>query len=543
MSDQTIKINISTDAQTRSVKDMQNELRELRRRMSEVAVGSRDFADMSVKARQLSGDLNEVNRAAGGAAGGTRNLGQSALEVSRGVEDLQYGLNGVLNNIPSLVAALGGGAGLAGVISLAAVAGFQLWKAFSSGSKDATDQVNDFKEAINKASERYEEIFGRLDKKISGDAEKSKEKLGDAFDDIDLNASLDISQVDIETFQKIEANRAATALARLASEREIANAKKSGLDTTLLQEASEREINRLLMERKAIEDQGSLQKQAIELQRLQDKADLSGKDAEAASVRREQIEQRISALKTRDKEIEQERGAQIDDLQNKLSRNIPENSGFQSFNLMYGTAPEVVSLKALQVQLESLISNQDPTGDRANIRGQIDQLKSGALESAIKAENDARKESVDAAEKLNKALADLAENVAKAAIKQGTDNLISGRGFKPEKQSQEGLPPGIERGGDVPLPSGGSGEPENTPETLSLVEQLRQMNADKILTNEELSKVPGIQQQIASLLKDVGTAQNTAGQTIIRELTEIKRTLASQQRQLDNQKGSQGNKR
>ena len=60
------------------------------------------------------------------AAGGTRNVGQAALEASRGIEDLQYGIGGVVNNIPSLVMALGGGAGLTAAISLTAVAANQL---------------------------------------------------------------------------------------------------------------------------------------------------------------------------------------------------------------------------------------------------------------------------------------------------------------------------------------------------------------------------------------------------------------------------------
>jgi len=62
------------------------------------------------------------------AAGGTRNVGQAALEASRGIEDLQYGIGGVVNNIPSLVMALGGGAGLTAAISLGSIAVAQLVK-------------------------------------------------------------------------------------------------------------------------------------------------------------------------------------------------------------------------------------------------------------------------------------------------------------------------------------------------------------------------------------------------------------------------------
>jgi hypothetical protein len=80
------------------------------------------------------------------ATGPTRNLGQAALETSRGIEDLQYGIGGVVNNIPSLVMALGGSMGLTAVISLAAVGINQVVKNFGNVDPAA-------KEAASKAAE------------------------------------------------------------------------------------------------------------------------------------------------------------------------------------------------------------------------------------------------------------------------------------------------------------------------------------------------------------------------------------------------------
>jgi hypothetical protein len=51
----------------------------------------------------------------------TQNASRSLLLFSQGLEDSQYGIRGVLNNIPGLIIALGGTAGLAGAISIAAV--------------------------------------------------------------------------------------------------------------------------------------------------------------------------------------------------------------------------------------------------------------------------------------------------------------------------------------------------------------------------------------------------------------------------------------
>jgi hypothetical protein len=72
-----------------------------------------------------------------------RNGAMGLMAVSQAVEDAQYGLNGVLNNIPQAVLGFGGSMGLAGAISLAAVAGFQFYKIMMkiAGTADAEQQV------------------------------------------------------------------------------------------------------------------------------------------------------------------------------------------------------------------------------------------------------------------------------------------------------------------------------------------------------------------------------------------------------------------
>ena len=77
---------------------------------------------------RLQAELTQAKKAADRLSGGTRDGGRAIMEFSRATEDAQYGLAGVLNNLPGLVAALGGGAGLAGVISLVSVGAYQLYK-------------------------------------------------------------------------------------------------------------------------------------------------------------------------------------------------------------------------------------------------------------------------------------------------------------------------------------------------------------------------------------------------------------------------------
>ena len=104
-----------------------------------IAAGGPNVEHYRQELQRLSG---AVGGTSGGSAvsggGGGRGLGMAALETSRAVDDLQYGLAGVVNNIPGLVMALGGGAGLTAAISLAAVGVNQLYKNFLA-VPDATE--------------------------------------------------------------------------------------------------------------------------------------------------------------------------------------------------------------------------------------------------------------------------------------------------------------------------------------------------------------------------------------------------------------------
>lgn len=101
-----------------SVKDLRKEVRGLRT----------DNKALQRHNKRLLDDLKKVERGAKGAANeikkkgkASKNAGLAVLEGSRALEDLQFGIRGVLNNLPQLVQHMGGGAGLAGVVSIVAV--------------------------------------------------------------------------------------------------------------------------------------------------------------------------------------------------------------------------------------------------------------------------------------------------------------------------------------------------------------------------------------------------------------------------------------
>lgn len=115
---------------------------------------------------RLTGSMQAVGSAAGNRAGAA---GYAVLELSRGLEDLQYGIAGVLNNIPALVQDLGklggltsgAGAAIAGGISLAAVAAFQLYRhwddivgLFMTETPHVVSKVDELKATIEDLSKK-----------------------------------------------------------------------------------------------------------------------------------------------------------------------------------------------------------------------------------------------------------------------------------------------------------------------------------------------------------------------------------------------------
>ncbi|HEY1100252.1 MAG TPA: hypothetical protein VGF99_15045 [Myxococcota bacterium] len=105
------------------------------------------------------------------ATGSTRNLGGAVLELSRGFEDAQYGMAGVLNNIPSLVTQLGGGMGLAGVISVVAVSlsiFIKHWDDFAPAVSDAVvaarAHVESFDNDLKRLKSTMDTVTGRQNK-------------------------------------------------------------------------------------------------------------------------------------------------------------------------------------------------------------------------------------------------------------------------------------------------------------------------------------------------------------------------------------------
>jgi hypothetical protein len=96
---------------------------------------------------------NELRRQTLLAGQAGKNGALGFLAFSQAVEDAQYGIKGVLNNIPQMILGFGGTAGLAGAISLAAVAATLLYPVLKD-LYGATDNQN-----LVKAAKEFDAVF------------------------------------------------------------------------------------------------------------------------------------------------------------------------------------------------------------------------------------------------------------------------------------------------------------------------------------------------------------------------------------------------
>jgi hypothetical protein len=123
MPDSTVNIKLVTSADTSGADKTAAAVRKVEQATRAASATERQRADSLEKA---AGSLNALHGAQTRAGGSNRNLGNALLQTSRGIQDMQYGLAGAVNNLEGIATALGLGAGVAGVVTVLAVAVQQL---------------------------------------------------------------------------------------------------------------------------------------------------------------------------------------------------------------------------------------------------------------------------------------------------------------------------------------------------------------------------------------------------------------------------------
>lgn len=182
-------------------------------------------------AREAIGTTQEMGQAMQGTK---RSIGDAALTAAYFVDDLQYGIKGVVNNIPQLAMAFGAGAGLTGVVSIAAVAVSLLWEKFG-GAKEAQQDaealktsLEDMHDAMKRSSEAAQELVATDLARYASDVERAttawrsiKAEVGDI---VSYHKELANVQREIATSQLEVARQTALAGATSAEDKKSINA-------------------------------------------------------------------------------------------------------------------------------------------------------------------------------------------------------------------------------------------------------------------------------------------------------------------------------
>lgn len=108
-------------------------------------------------ARSVAAVEAEVKKLNATSAQGAKGFGQLAMQAGYFIDDVQYGFKGIANNIPGLLTSLGASGGLAGVLSIVAIAGNMLYENWGKlsrafGSADTRTQAQAMKELADQTS-------------------------------------------------------------------------------------------------------------------------------------------------------------------------------------------------------------------------------------------------------------------------------------------------------------------------------------------------------------------------------------------------------
>ncbi len=100
-------------------------IKRLNTSLQQGAINQQQFEQRAAPVAQRIINTNNALKELQGASG---NAGRGLSQLSYAVDDIQYGFNAIVNNIPQIVMGLGGSAGIAGAVGIAAVAINQLIK-------------------------------------------------------------------------------------------------------------------------------------------------------------------------------------------------------------------------------------------------------------------------------------------------------------------------------------------------------------------------------------------------------------------------------
>ncbi len=128
----------------------------------------KELADLTQAKARLGKQIRDITDEFGKANTGFRLSGQAMGQLAYIADDVQYGWQGIINNVQPLIGSLGVGAGLAGTLAIVSIAGVQLYNHFGDlmdimglgKTKTEAEQM----EALADATHRTAEETARLNR-------------------------------------------------------------------------------------------------------------------------------------------------------------------------------------------------------------------------------------------------------------------------------------------------------------------------------------------------------------------------------------------
>lgn len=283
---------------TRSLRTMREEIVRLTNELDNAAIGSQDFA---IAQQRLQAANQAFATAQQGVAKGTRNTGQAMLDLSRAFEDAQYGIGGVLNNLPGLITSLGGSAGLAGVVSVVAVGLFTLVKHLGIFGETSEQQ----KERLDALTANLTRLAEAMDQISDDRAAAAQKKMELGWEAVSKQIESSTTQLHNQTGVLEEQVSANKQLIGVINQRiQTENALRQLLDPSYNQskaaaEALAQQQAELQQQRERAQAEAALHVQQIEIDRVRDEANY-----QAAQQRLEQVQSEIVRINNRRAELE-----------------------------------------------------------------------------------------------------------------------------------------------------------------------------------------------------------------------------------------------
>lgn len=233
---------------------MDEEIDQLTQRLVTAKIGTVEFTEaqnalaaalqrQQEAASRLTPELGKNDAATKKVGSTKRQAGIAVLEFAYAFQDLQYGMAGVLNNIPRILGGLGVGAGIAGVATIAAVV---LEKTLGPALKALDEKLELSGEASDKRKKKAAELNEELAKATQRSEETNLSKYLQALDDAAAAHQVvnDRIQAEIEKQAELRQAREATVQSELQLQDALLRVQEGTGQITPEEAAKKREVLR-----------------------------------------------------------------------------------------------------------------------------------------------------------------------------------------------------------------------------------------------------------------------------------------------------------